>query len=206
MLRQARDLVGDLHRLVHQLRRRDDAADQPRTLGLLGVHAPAGEAEFHGLGLADGARQPLRAAGARHDAEIDLGLAEGGIVRGEDDVAGHGKLAAAAKRIAGNRGDDRLAAMADAVERRDEIAAIGLDEGLLVHLLDVDAGGKGLLITGDDDAADPGIGLEPVERAVEFADEERVQRVQRMRAVERDQPDFPLGADDDRLKFWCRGL
>jgi hypothetical protein len=31
---------------------------------------------------------------------------------------------------------------ADAVERRDEIAAIGLDEGLLVHFLDVDAGGK----------------------------------------------------------------
>src|SRR6185295_17889561 len=98
-----------------------------------------------GLGLADSAGQPLRAAGAGHDAEIDLRLAEHGIVASENNVAGHGELAAAAERVTCDRGDDRLPAMADAVERRDEIAAIGLDEGLLVHLLDVDASGKRLL-------------------------------------------------------------
>jgi len=168
------------------MRDRHDAAYQPRALGLDGVHAPAGEAKLHGLGFADGAGEPLRAAGAGHDAEIDLWLAEGGIVAGKNNVAGHGELAAAAERVARDRRDDRLAAIADAVERRDEIAAIGLDEGLLVHLLDVDAGGKRLLAAGDDDAADFRIGLEAVKRAVELLDEERIQRVQRMRPDERD--------------------
>ena len=85
----------------------------------------------------------------------------------------HGELAAAAERISGDRRDDRLAAMADAVEGGEEIAAIGLDEGLGLHLLDVDAGGERLLVAGDDDAADRGVGLEGVERAVELADKLR---------------------------------
>ena len=62
---------------------RHDAADQPGALGLHGIHAPARQAKLHRLGLADGTGQPLRAAGAGHDAEIDLGLAEHGIVAGE---------------------------------------------------------------------------------------------------------------------------
>src|SRR5262249_15515565 len=93
-----------------------------------------------------------------------------------------------------------LAAARDSVERREKIAAIGLDEGLLVHLLDVDAGGKRLLVAGDDDAADRRVCLEGVERAVDLADEERVERVQRMRAVQRDDADLAFGRDDDRLE------
>src|SRR5262245_19385315 len=145
-----------------QLLYRHQSAHQARALGLDGVHAPAGEAKLHGLGLADGAGEPLRASCAGHDAEIDLRLAEGGIVAGEDDVAGHGKLAAATERIASDRRDDRLAAVTDAVKRRDEIAAIGLNEGLLMHLLDVDASGERPLASGDDDAADLRVGLEGV--------------------------------------------
>ncbi len=37
------------------------------------------------------------------------------------------------------------------------------------------------------------------ERAVELADEERVQRVQRVRPVERDEPDLALARDNERL-------
>ena len=87
-------------------------ATRPAALGLRGVHHAAGQAQLHRLGLADGAGQPLRAADARHDAELDLGLAELGRVGGEDDVAHHGELAAAAERVAGDRRDDRLAARA----------------------------------------------------------------------------------------------
>jgi hypothetical protein len=71
---------------------------RPRALGLLGVHHAAGQAHLHGLGLADHAGEALRAAGARHDAELDLGLAEARRVGGDDDVAHHGELAAAAER------------------------------------------------------------------------------------------------------------
>ena len=44
-----------------------------------------------------------------------------------------------------------------------------------------------------------GIGLEAVERAVDLADQLGVERVQRMRAVERDDPDLALGRDEDRF-------
>ena len=78
---------------------------RPDALRFLGVHHPAGEAHFHRLGLADRAGEPLRSAHAGRDAELDLGLAEFRVVRGEDEVAHHRELAAAAQRIAGDRGD-----------------------------------------------------------------------------------------------------
>ena len=52
--------------------------------------------------------QPLGAAGARDDAEQDLRLAEGRVVGGDPDVGAQRELAAAAERVAGHRGDDRL--------------------------------------------------------------------------------------------------
>jgi len=51
-----------------------------------------------------------------------------------------------------------------------------------------------LAIIGEHDS-----GLEAVKRAVELLDQERVQRVERMRAVERDEPDLAFRGDDDRL-------
>ena len=86
-----------------------DAGDEARALGFDGVHHPAGQAHLHRLGLADRAGEPLRSAHAGADAELDLGLAELGGVGGEDEVAHHRHLAAAAERIAGDRRDDRLA-------------------------------------------------------------------------------------------------
>jgi hypothetical protein len=71
----------------------------------------AGQAQVHRLGLADGARQALRAAGAGQGAQLDLRLAELRGVGGDDHVAHHRQLAAAAQREAGHRGDHRLAAV-----------------------------------------------------------------------------------------------
>ena len=90
-----------------------DAADQAGALGLGGVHHAAGQRHVHGLGLADGARQALRAAGAGNDAELDLGLAEARVVGGDDEVAHHRQLAAAAERKSADRRDHRLADLAD---------------------------------------------------------------------------------------------
>src|SRR5207237_7612543 len=74
---------------------------------------------------------------------------------GDDDVAGHRKLAAAAQRIARDRGDDRRAHPADRFPVRREVLLQHRDrrrrdEGLL----DVRAGGEGTLVAGEDDAAD----------------------------------------------------
>ena len=91
---------GGLHRFGDQIGGRHDLRHQPGGLGLGRVHHPAGQAHFHGLGLADGAHQPLRSAHAGDDAQLDLGLAEFGVVPGDQDIGHHGQLAAAAERKA----------------------------------------------------------------------------------------------------------
>ena len=52
-------------------------------------------------------------------------------------------------------------------------SSIHLDEARATHLLDVGAGGEGLLRAGQDDAADAVIGLEGVERGDQLGDELR---------------------------------
>ena len=173
------------------------ARDQAGALRLGRVHHPAGEDEVHRLGLADGAGQALRAAHARHDAERDLGLAELRSVGGDDDVADHGELAAAAEAIAGHRRDDRLPRPGDPRQRLAIVAVEGLDEGEALHLLDVGAGGEGLLRAGDDHAADALVGVEGGDRIAELADQRRVEGVQRLRPVERDERHAPAGLGDD---------
>ena len=56
----------------------------------------------------DRARQPLGAAGARQQAELDLGQAQPGVLGGDAEMAGERDFEAAAERGAVNRGDDRL--------------------------------------------------------------------------------------------------
>ena len=54
------------------------------------------------------AREPLGAAGARHDAELDFRLAETAVSAAMMKSHDHGQLAAAAQRITGDRGDHGL--------------------------------------------------------------------------------------------------
>src|SRR5438445_134283 len=143
--RVAGDLLGHRHRLLHQLVERHDARDEARALRLLRVHHARGQAKVHRLRLAGEARQPLRAAEARHDAEVDLGLAEPGVVGGDDDVALHGELVAAAERVAGDRSDHRLAHFPPVLPRS------GVMHQLLrqaIERADDDAGIRALLLTG----------------------------------------------------------
>ena len=113
------------------------------------------------------------------------------------DVALHGELAAAAERKAGDRRDDRLARARGASQWAGEIAEIGFDEGLVRHLLDVGAGGEGLLAAGDQQAADRVVGLEGVDRLAELDHERPIERIERLRPVEPDDADAAFGFDDD---------
>src|SRR6058998_1234023 len=63
----------------------------------------------HRLGFADGARQALGATRAGQGAELDFRLAELRRFGGEDEVAHHRQLAAAAEGDARHRSDHRLA-------------------------------------------------------------------------------------------------
>ena len=195
--RHAGDRFGGLHRLVHQARRRHHARDETRAFRLRGIHHAAGEIEIHRLRLADRARQALRAADARNDAELDLGLAELRVVRRDDHVAHHRELAAAAERKARDRRDHRLAHPRHAIPVAGEIALEGVHVGLALHLLDVGAGRERLLAAGQDHAGDLLVRLERVDRGGQFLVEPGVERIERLRPVEADDADPAFGFDDD---------
>ena len=164
-------------------------ATRPAALGLRGIHHAAGEDEVHGLGLADRVGEPLRAADAGNDAELDLRLAEFGVVGGDDEIALHGQLAAAAERKARHRGDDRLARRRRLMPVRAKIAEEGLGKILVGHFFDVGAGGKCLVRSGDDHAADICVGLECSDGLAELAHQRAVERIERLRAIEPNEAD-----------------
>src|SRR6185312_5441256 len=120
-----------------------------------------------------------------------------------DEVARHGELAAPTQGIACHRGDDRLAQRAHALPGGG--AAMGkvgeeeVHEACVLELLDVGAGGKGLLAAGDDDGADAGVFLEGLERRAQLVDQRGGERVERGGAVQRHDADPPLGFDQDVL-------
>src|SRR3546814_998403 len=89
-------------------------------------------------------------------------------------------------RIARHSGDHRLARLGEALPALgDEVFGIGLLIRLVFHLLDVGAGGKGLLGTGKEDAADAIVAFEFVQRCLEIGDQRLAKRVQRLRPVQR---------------------
>ncbi len=68
------------------------------------------------------------------------------------------------------------------------------------------AGGEGLVAAGDDDGADGLVGVELQQRLAELAHQRRIQGVQRLGAIESDQPDMFSGLDDDILVSHGAGL
>jgi hypothetical protein len=142
--RVGRDLGRQGQGFGQQLGVGQHARDQAVAVGLLGRQAARRQAHVHGLGLADGARQALRAAGAGQQGEPDLGQAEARARAGQHDVAGQGQLAAAAQGQAGDGGDDGLAHRADGLPvARDELAGQHVHVAGALHLGDVGAGGEG---------------------------------------------------------------
>ena len=78
----------------------------------------AGEDHLQRLAAPDHARQPLRAAAAGDDGEVDLGQAQARVRRSDADVAGQRQLQAATEAVAADGRDDRLPA---AVHRAAEV-------------------------------------------------------------------------------------
>ena len=112
------------------------ASTTPSCLQLLDRRRVAGDDELQRPFRPDQARQALRAAGARQEAELDLGQADAGAGRGDAVMAAERELEAAAERRAVDRRDDRLA---DALDRLDDLDQPGR-AARLAELRDVGAG------------------------------------------------------------------
>src|SRR5580765_7180537 len=133
--------------------------------------------------------QALRAADAGNDSKLDFRLAEPGGIGGDYDVALHGELAAATKRKARHRRDNRLARLCRGIPVRDEIAEIGLDEGLIRHFLYIGPGSEGFVATCDEHAADLVVTIEGLDRLRQLGNQRLVERIEGLRAAEADDSD-----------------
>src|SRR5215212_2704464 len=101
------DLVRQLLCLRVELLRRDDPVYQPLGEGLLGGDEVAGEEHLHRLFLSYRAAQGHHRGGAEQPDLHPWGR-EAGFLRGDDEIAGSGELAAGGRRGRVDSGDDRL--------------------------------------------------------------------------------------------------
>ena len=129
-----------------------DAVDEAGGQRVGGLDRLARDAHVEGLLDADQPRQPLRAFGARDDAEVHLGLAQLRVGHGDAVVPGHRHLEPAAERRAVDRHDDRLGRVFDApaaarASRARRVAA----PGELLEAVDVGAGDEGASCAHDHD-------------------------------------------------------
>ena len=95
---------------------RDDLVDEPDTVGLLRADHSARQDELKRAALADQARQPLGAAAARKQSELDFRLTELRALHGDADGAGHRGFAAATERKTVDCSDYRFAEILDEIE------------------------------------------------------------------------------------------
>src|SRR5579872_1793502 len=99
------DGVGRGEHLRHQRIRLAELIEDAPLERLLGAEGLAGQDDLLGTALADRARQELRAAGARHDAEGHLREREARGLDGVGEVAGERHLEAACEGVAVERRD-----------------------------------------------------------------------------------------------------
>ena len=131
--------------------------DEADALRLFGVHMASGVDHLGCETWSDEPGKPLRAAPAGRNPEADFRLGEAGILRGEANIAGDGKLATATECIAINRGDDRLW---QAFDSADECLSLATERHSprwveIDHLLDIGARGeRAIPFAGEDDDPD----------------------------------------------------
>ncbi len=179
-----RSVVGQLERPVERLLGRHDQADQPEPLGLAGVDRPPGQDQLHRPGLADRPGQALRAAGAGDDPELDLRLAERRVVTGDDEVALHRELAAAAEGEAAHGRDDRQAdrrrGSPSARSRRSAEIVSGVAPA--IALMSAPAANAFVPVPVRTMTRQVGSRVEPRERGGQPGHDRRVERVERLAA------------------------
>src|SRR5262245_12641920 len=143
----ALDGLAPRQRLLAQVCLRYAFVDEADLDGLFRGEAPSAEDHLPRQPFADDARQILRRSHGRAGADAGAGLAEHGIVRGNDQVAPQGELVAAAHAPAVDHGNDgdRQAADGHGKTLHAVIPHGAVDPGEALHGVYVAASGKGLV-------------------------------------------------------------
>jgi hypothetical protein len=150
-------------------------------MGLRGINHLPGEQELQCPRLPNQPRQTYRPAVTWCDPELDLRLAEPGILAGDPQVTGHRELAASAKGKAVHRCDNRLTTALEPAE--DVLSSDGpraaSDCSLVGQLVDIGSSHEGLgTRAGDDHPSHRGVGLDSGDRVPQLRDYDCIQGVQ----------------------------
>ena len=135
--------------------------------------------------MPDEPRQPLRAAAAGDQAELDLRLSELRVVGDDADVAAHRELEPAAEAEAVDRGDERRAGRVHAVPelldpaRRASLGAAAASRSDGNSLMSAPATNARSPAPSSTIARDAVVGVEPVDLGLELLEERRRERVHR---------------------------
>src|SRR5215831_16395568 len=154
------DLFEDRFRARDQVGSRDDFVDEPNAVSLLRADHRAGQNELKRAALSDQPRQPLGAAAAGKQSQLDLGLAEFRVLNRDADGARHCCLATAAQGKAVDCRDHRLAEILDQIEHLlpDAAGPFGVDRTRMREFADVGTGNERLVArAGEDDAVHRGV-------------------------------------------------
>ena len=150
----------------------------------------AGQDQLLGAALADGPRQGLRAAAARHDAERHLGQREARALCGVEKIAAAGDLAAAAIGRAVDGADDRNRAVDQRPHHplEDDVLARPCLVGHAAPFLQVAAGAERLVAGASQNDAAQALGIKRrvLEIAHEVAPHLGVERIGCVRPIEPD--------------------
>ena len=194
--------VGDLVSALEQAVVLDDLADHAEFVGALGAHPLVLAHQRHSQ--RDVARQhpgqPHHLA-AGHQADADMRVEEGGLVGGDHDVAGGDPVEPRAAAQSVDRGQDRFGHRAKrrgALLRRLPLVVGGQvgpfvdDLAVLGDLRDVGAGAESPAVAGHDQNPDVVVVLGFVICGAQFGDHVRAERVECVRAIERDRRRVPV--------------
>src|SRR6202165_3778708 len=193
------DLAGHALRDLDRHLRGYDLVHDPELVRAQRGHRRSGQRYLHRGVLAGGTRPPLRSAGARDDAEVDLRLAETGVVPRDDQVAHQRHLAPAAQRVAVDRGDQRLAEPGERRPTSGLLANKLIDGRLLRPVADVGPRRAPLRPARQDHRPHAVVGIELGQRPSQLADQGGAQGVQDLGPVERHGRDRRLDLDEDVL-------
>ena len=154
-----------------------ELVDDAPFLRLARAEGRAGENDVERLLDADEARQPLRAAGAGNEAELDFRQAA--FRRGDGDavMGGQRHLEPAAERRPVQRGDDRLRGVLDRIEHVREIGR----GRRLAEFGNVGAGDEGAPGADEDDRLDGRVGLGRLDAPLQAVADGLRERVDRRR-------------------------
>ena len=161
--------------------------DDAQFLGFARAERRSRENDVERLLDPDETRQALRAAGARDEAELDLGQAAFGGRHGDPVMRGQRHLESSAERGSVQRGDDRLRRVLDPIEHVRKVRR----GGGLAEFGDVGAGDEGSPCADDHDRLDGAVRfgrLDPLLEAVAHGLRQRVDR----RRVDRDRRDVSV--------------